>query len=120
MTGQKRGLSLCTSIEVIKRRAMDQKEKDKEADLYPINELQQPCDNLAVIMTIFEDIISNVRVYNKQLIALAKLEESKIEVPFKTWDVKRFVECTKKILEAYEREFEIKTIVKGMSFLSLF
>uniref|UniRef100_A0A336LX13 CSON002684 protein n=1 Tax=Culicoides sonorensis TaxID=179676 RepID=A0A336LX13_CULSO len=108
----RRGISLCSSIEVIKRRAIDLKEKDKNTDLYPIEELQGHCNNLSIIMTILEDVISNTKVYVKQLETFNALEEGKSNVIFKTWDIGKFVEVAHVLLNAYEKEFQIKTIVK--------
>lgn len=107
----RRGISLCSSIEAIKRRVIDQKEKDKNTDLYPIEELQIYCNNLAVIMTIFEDVISNVKFYEKQLLALVQTDETRIL--FKSWQIRRFLDVIQKVSIAYEMEYKIKTIVKG-------
>lgn len=107
----RRGISLCSSIEAIKRRAIDQKEKDKNVDLYPVEELQIYCNNLAVIMTIFEDVISNVNLYKKQLMMLVKSDESRVF--FKSWQTRQFLEAVQTISVAYEKEFDIKSIVTG-------
>ncbi|XP_063700881.1 cyclin-dependent kinase 2-interacting protein [Culicoides brevitarsis] len=110
LAAHRRGTSLCTSIEAIKRRALDQKEKDKNVDLYPIDELKVHCNNLAVIMTIFEDVISNTKIFKNQLENLVQTDETKVF--FKTWTTDRFLDATNAVLEAYEKEFQLKTIVK--------
>lgn len=110
---QSRGTSLCQSVEAIKRRAFDQKEKDKNISLYP-DDLKSVCDNLAIVMTIFEDAISAVALFEKQIIALnAQLEGAQRTTTgsaavFKTWTANEILGCVSSIHNMFRHEYEIK------------
>lgn len=116
-TAQARGNSLCQSIEVIKRRAFDQKEKDKNTvSLYP-DELQQVCDSLAIVTTIFEDAVNALALFERQLIAVAGTEKGGYggqrspNVVFKTWMMNDLLDCVSFIHNAFRQEYQIKKTI---------
>jgi hypothetical protein len=112
---QLRGLSLCQSIETIKRKSFNAQEQENNS--YPV-ELKKFCDNLATITTIFEDIINNVKHAIKQLRGYRNLSKDEHFVLFKTWNINEIIVAIEEILVLYQREYEMKLIVMGEFFFS--
>ncbi|KAM7351337.1 uncharacterized protein ACRADG_004233 isoform 2-T2 [Cochliomyia hominivorax] len=107
---EKRGQSLCTSIEAIKTKAL---EKCNSNDLstnqscYP-DELKVYCDKLAIISSIFEDITRNARESLRQLRALKKLPGSCNEIFYRSWQLNQFIGFLEELVSRYEKEAKVK------------
>lgn len=113
---QRRGVSLCNSIEntkshAIKTTAMPAVPGDTEPSLYPI-ELKTLAEKLRVITTIFEDVLDSGREAKKQLTAVICLGVHNIfseqSIVFKTWTCDRIAKCLDDIIECYEQEYDVK------------
>ncbi|XP_055919009.1 uncharacterized protein LOC129951042 [Eupeodes corollae] len=108
-TAQKRGQSLCNSIEAIKTKCMENN-KTPGGSLFP-EELQPYCDKLAIIFSVFEDIVKNTKEALRQLTAIAKLQGTGSEIFYRTWFIEDFIDFTKTILERYQAECDVKKFV---------
>jgi len=101
-----RGTSLCYAIEAKKTRCLEK--ADEETGCYP-EDMITACDKLAVITSIFVDIVKNTQEILRQMRALVKLAGPESNVIFyRTWKMKRFVSFTEEILNRYERESIVK------------
>ncbi|XP_055837204.1 uncharacterized protein LOC129905690 [Episyrphus balteatus] len=105
---QKRGQSLCNSIEAIKTKCLESKSPGDS--LYP-EELQPFCDKLAIIFSVFEDILKNTKEALRQLNALAKLQGTSSEIFYRTWFIEDFINFAKTIVERYQAECDVKRFV---------
>lgn len=113
---QRRGVSLCTSIENVKSHAIAANEQSSlstgaQSTLYP-NELKSLCEKLRIITTIFEDVLESATASMKQISDAIRLSGSTTfdeqSVLFKTWKYDRFITCLVDIIQCYKNEYEIK------------
>lgn len=105
-----RGIALCQSVEAIKKRAFDQRQKDKDVSLYP-DDLKSVCDNLAIVMATFVDAVNAVALFEKQMTALSQLWGAQLTttaVVFKTWKMSDIQDCVGLIHKMFRHECEIK------------
>lgn len=101
-----RGNSLCYAIEAKKTRCLEK--ADEETGCYT-EDMITACDKLAVITSIFVDIVKNTQEILRQMRALARLAGPESNVVFyRTWKLKRFVSFTEELLNRYERESIVK------------
>lgn len=106
---QDRGTALCYSIEAKRTRCLEKQEEDT----YP-NEMIMPCEKLALITTMFDDILKNTLRILSQMRAIQQLADSSSDVIFyRTWKLQQFVSFTEDLCKRYERESLVKKIVMG-------
>ncbi|KAL7739967.1 hypothetical protein ACLKA6_013154 [Drosophila palustris] len=102
-----RGTSLCYAIEAKKTRCLE-KPDETESGCYP-EDMIAACDKLAVVTSIFVDIVKNTFEILRQMRALIKLAGPASDVIFyRTWKLEKFVSFTKELFNRYERESIIK------------
>lgn len=113
---QRRGNTLCASIENIKSHAIKASAQasgpgDSQSTLYP-TELKSVCEKLRIITTIFEDVLESARESCKQIETAILLGAANVfaeqTIALKTWPCQRIVECLNKIIECYELEYSVK------------
>ncbi|XP_034474716.1 uncharacterized protein LOC117781937 isoform X2 [Drosophila innubila] len=101
-----RGTSLCYAIEAKKTRCLEK--ADEESGYYP-EDMISPCDKLAVITSIFVDIVKNTHEILRQMRALIKLAGPASNVIFyRTWKLQKFVSFTEELSNRYARESIVK------------
>ncbi|XP_037960746.1 uncharacterized protein LOC119689890 [Teleopsis dalmanni] len=106
---QKRGLSLCSSIEAIKTRSLSTANQAATNDhtQYP-QELQTYCDKLAIITSIFHDITTNAKESIRQLRSLSKLPGSCNETFYRSWQITNFIKFAEQLYNHYVEETKVK------------
>lgn len=113
---QRRGVSLCTSIDNIKSHAIKSSGQsivpgEPKPTLYP-NELKSVCEKLRIICTIFEDVLESAKESRKQIDAAIQLGAANIfaeqTTALNTWPCERIVKCLNDIIDCYEHEYCIK------------
>lgn len=108
-----RGTSLCYAIEAKKTRCL---EKSVDESGYP-QDMIAPCDKLAVITSIFVDIVKNTHEILRQMRALIKLAGPASNVIFyRTWKLHKFVAFTEELSNRYARESIVKQQVMRKSY----
>ncbi|KAH8263751.1 hypothetical protein KR044_013371, partial [Drosophila immigrans] len=101
-----RGITLCYAIESRKTRCLEK--PDEEIGYYP-DEIISACDKLALITSIFVDIVKNSYEILRQLRALIKTAGASSNVIFyRTWKLQHFVSFVEELLNRYSRESLVK------------
>ncbi|XP_060666342.1 uncharacterized protein LOC133845490 [Drosophila sulfurigaster albostrigata] len=101
-----RGIALCYAIEAKKTRCLDK--PDEEIGYYP-DEMALACDKLALITSIFVDIVKNSHEILRQLRTLIKAAGTASNVIFyRTWKLQHFVSFMEELLNRYGRESVVK------------
>jgi hypothetical protein len=110
---QKRGISICSSIENLIKSILSSKSKDESTvGLNP--DLIKLCENLRIIITVFEDLISNFQKACDQLESSLKLPNTnKGTIYGRTWSLANLIDFLEKVLHLYRKEYEIKLKVMG-------
>lgn len=107
---QKRGISLCCTIENVKKQALDRIVNEPSATLYP-DDLKAPSEKLKTITSIFNDIRVSSKECLNQLNGLRKLQNDSSDRLLKTWDMAKLIASIETIVRAYEDEYEVKVKV---------
>ncbi|ALC39372.1 CG34174 [Drosophila busckii] len=103
---QQRGTALCYAIEAKKTRCFEK--SNGESDSYP-DDLQLPCNKLAIIASIFTDITRNTRETLRQLRGITRLAgEATDIIYYRSWQLRQFVAFAEELIERYEKESSIK------------
>ncbi|XP_033173095.1 uncharacterized protein LOC117150349 [Drosophila mauritiana] len=109
---QQRGTSICYTIEAKKTKCLE-KSHEEGSSLYP-DDLQLPCNKLAIIASIFGDIANNTKEILRQLRGIFKLPGSAADTIFyRSWKLQQFVVFAKELSERYEKEALVKIEVAG-------
>ncbi len=107
---QKRGISLCCTIESIKKQTLDRIASTPTETLYP-DDLRAPSDKLKTITTILKDVLDSSKECLSQLNGLRKLQLDFNEKLLKTWTAMKIVQSIETIVQAYEAEYDVKVKV---------
>lgn len=106
---QDRGTALCYSIEAKRTRCLEKQDEDT----YP-NEMIMPCEKLALITTMFDDILKNTQRILSQMRVIQQLADAYSDVIFyRTWKLQQFVSFTEDLCTRYVRESLVKKIIMG-------
>lgn len=106
----KRGTTLCSVIENIKKQALDKIVSEPMETLYP-DDLIVPSAKLKVITTILKDVLDSGKECLQQLITLKKLQQNHNETLLKTWTLTKIVGCVENLVQAYDDEHGVKVNV---------
>ncbi|XP_036327777.1 uncharacterized protein LOC118740378 isoform X2 [Rhagoletis pomonella] len=113
---QKRGTTICTSIEAIKTRALETKEScnqiigEHRDTIYP-NGLKPYAKKLRLIASIFEDITKSTEDSLRQLISLSRFPGSKDKVFYRSWHLSQYINFVEQLHGRYRKETEVKQYV---------
>ncbi|XP_067626262.1 uncharacterized protein [Eurosta solidaginis] len=106
---QKRGTTICTSIEAIKVGALQNRDP-KTSTLYP-KDLRPYVDKLIVIVSIFEDITKSAFDSLWQLKALGKLAGVADIVFYRSWQISQYINFLDELSASYNQETKVKQYV---------
>lgn len=107
---QKRGISLCSAIENVKKETLDRIASEPLTTLYP-DELKTPSEKLKTITTILKDVLDSSRECLSQLNGLRKLQSNVNERLLKTWTIVNVVNSIETIVQSYQDEYDVKVKV---------
>lgn len=107
---QKRGVTLCSTIENIKKQALDKVANEPFHTLYP-DDLKVPSEKLKIITTILKDVLDSDNKCLRELIALKKLRQDLNEKVLKTWSMDKIIKSVEIVVKAYEDEYDVKVKV---------
>ncbi|KAL0278836.1 UNVERIFIED_CONTAM: hypothetical protein PYX00_000530 [Menopon gallinae] len=101
------GMKLVGMIRGIVESMIQEEKESKER----CSELNSYCHSLDEVVDQLANVIDIMKVLTKQMKAVAKVHEG-ASPPFLTWPVTKFGEVFEEIQNAYEKELEVKRIVK--------
>ncbi|XP_037047047.1 uncharacterized protein LOC119081916 [Bradysia coprophila] len=107
---QKRGIALCSTIENVKKEALDRIASEPSTTLYP-DELKTPSEKLKTITTILKDVLDSSKECLSQLNGLKKLQSNTNERLLKSWTIVKVMNAIEAIVHAYEDEYDVKVTV---------
>ncbi|EAT41464.1 AAEL006900-PA [Aedes aegypti] len=108
LTTQK-GTQYCNAIENIKKAVLDPKQQQQEdCNPYPAN-LELYCKNLAILVTILEDVIANLNTMIEQLKVLHLV--MKDEVVGRTWSLGKVLDALQSISGHWQSELNVRKLI---------
>ncbi|KXJ79769.1 hypothetical protein RP20_CCG028170 [Aedes albopictus] len=103
LTTQK-GTQYCNAIENIKKGVLDPKQ-EQDGNPYPAN-LELYCKNLAILVTILEDVVESLKTLIEQLKVLQALMRD--EIVGRSWSLGRTVDALVSISEHWQSELNVR------------
>ncbi|XP_062551705.1 uncharacterized protein LOC134216966 [Armigeres subalbatus] len=105
LTTQK-GTQYCNAIENIKKGVLDPKQEDTNP--YPPN-LELYCKNVAILITILEDVIASLDTMIEQLKVLQAVMMD--EIVGKTWNLRKVIDALQSISQHWKSELNVRKAV---------